>query len=180
MASAEIKGSCNCGAIKYTTTGPALKKVLCQCAVCRKQTGTLFSSYTQFKETVSNTSRISNMQLLHSVKSPHLPWQHQVTKVQDITILDPTSTLKTWRDFDPMSETKFSRSFCSSCGSALFAGNETLFPGFLGVSVGTSNTENQESWAPDMEICRGSSTAWLLDGLDKAEWTAFPKYPPPA
>jgi hypothetical protein len=34
-------GSCHCGEIEYTIDGPILKQSYCDCAACRKATGTL-------------------------------------------------------------------------------------------------------------------------------------------
>lgn len=39
----EIKGSCLCGAIKYTCDSDPLFTAVCHCAACQKSTGTAFS-----------------------------------------------------------------------------------------------------------------------------------------
>ncbi len=39
-----LKGSCNCGAVRYQVTGPAQGPSLCHCGQCRKQSGHVWSS----------------------------------------------------------------------------------------------------------------------------------------
>jgi hypothetical protein len=40
-ANVQTSGSCHCGRIEYTIDGPVIKQSYCDCAACRKATGTL-------------------------------------------------------------------------------------------------------------------------------------------
>jgi hypothetical protein len=44
--SAEVKasGSCNCGGVKYTVTGPMREVIACHCGQCRKQSGHFYAA----------------------------------------------------------------------------------------------------------------------------------------
>ena len=46
MASGEVvaRGSCNCGGVKYTVTGPLREVIACHCGQCRKQTGHYYAA----------------------------------------------------------------------------------------------------------------------------------------
>ncbi|MCJ8311299.1 MAG: GFA family protein, partial [Rhizobiaceae bacterium] len=46
MASGEIvaRGSCNCGGVKYTVTGPLREVIACHCGQCRKQSGHFYAA----------------------------------------------------------------------------------------------------------------------------------------
>ena len=39
-----VTGSCNCGAVKYSVTGPLREVIACHCGQCRKQTGHYFAA----------------------------------------------------------------------------------------------------------------------------------------
>ena len=41
---APVSGSCNCGAVKYSVTGPLRDVIACHCGQCRKQTGHYFAA----------------------------------------------------------------------------------------------------------------------------------------
>lgn len=38
-----LTGGCNCGAIRYTVSGPPLAVIACHCTRCRRQSGAAFS-----------------------------------------------------------------------------------------------------------------------------------------
>lgn len=40
-----LNGSCHCGAVKYTVSGPIRRVVNCHCQLCRKINGSAFSTY---------------------------------------------------------------------------------------------------------------------------------------
>ena len=46
MASGEVvaRGSCNCGGVKYTVTGPLREVIACHCGQCRKQSGHFYAA----------------------------------------------------------------------------------------------------------------------------------------
>ena len=39
-----VTGSCNCGGVKYSVTGPLREVIACHCSQCRKQTGHYFAA----------------------------------------------------------------------------------------------------------------------------------------
>ena len=41
----EIKGGCQCGAVRYSVHAPAQEMYHCHCSICRKSHGTLFATY---------------------------------------------------------------------------------------------------------------------------------------
>ncbi len=44
MAGSVTTGSCNCGGVKYTISGPLREVVACHCGQCRKQTGLFYAA----------------------------------------------------------------------------------------------------------------------------------------
>ena len=43
-------GRCICGQVKYSVSGPVLQVVACHCTLCRRMSGSAFSSYVVVKE----------------------------------------------------------------------------------------------------------------------------------
>ena len=51
MADAEVvyEGGCSCGAVRYRLQGPPFKVGVCHCTSCRKETGSVFMPYGDWK-----------------------------------------------------------------------------------------------------------------------------------
>ena len=50
----ENKGSCGCGAVKYTLTSEVMNVVNCHCNMCKEHNGSPFSSYAALPHTALN------------------------------------------------------------------------------------------------------------------------------
>ncbi len=44
----DFEGGCLCGDIRYRSTGPPLRGVICHCSMCRKHTGSLIMACVHF------------------------------------------------------------------------------------------------------------------------------------
>ncbi len=44
MADPKVTGSCNCGGVSYTVTGPLREVIACHCSQCRKQSGHFYAA----------------------------------------------------------------------------------------------------------------------------------------
>ena len=44
MVAVTAKGSCNCGGVTYTVTGPLREVIACHCTQCRKQSGHFYAA----------------------------------------------------------------------------------------------------------------------------------------
>ncbi|KAH9223335.1 Mss4-like protein [Leptodontidium sp. 2 PMI_412] len=134
--SGQTDGSCLCGAVKFSISGPPLMKLLCHCVSCKKISGSLFQA--------NNFYSISQLTI-----SP---------------LTDPNA-IKTYVDKSPESGKGVHRTFCAVCGSRLWnttpehLGNVVVMVGSLNL-----NDEEWKKWTPEREFFCKRKGEWPGDG----------------
>ncbi|CZT40872.1 related to DUF636 domain protein [Rhynchosporium secalis] len=133
--STPTKGSCLCGAVKFSISGLPSLQILCHCISCKKISGSLFQA-----NNIYNTTQLT------------------------ISPNNATKFIKTYIDKSPDSQSSvIHRSFCAECGSRLWNAAPDEAPGIIVVMVGSLDLSDEEwkTWIPQREFFCKRKGGWL-------------------
>ncbi|KAL2075915.1 hypothetical protein VTL71DRAFT_858 [Oculimacula yallundae] len=132
----QTQGSCLCGAVKFSLSGPPSLKLLCHCLSCKKVSGSLFQANSIF-----------------------------TTNQLTLSPSTSSEAIKTYIDTSPDSKSSVHRSFCMECGSRLWNTKPDQYPDMLVVMVGVLDLSDKEwvDWKPETEFFCKRRGGWLGD-----------------
>lgn len=145
-----LTGSCLCGGVKYSVAGLPNTNILCHCITCQKLSGSAFQA---------NAFFVKSVRLLLPPPPTPSPNEHGS---QQFTLLSGSDLLSHYESV-PDGGAPVIRSFCSVCGSNLYASptSPELKDSMAVMTGGLDEVSKAKLVPPQAEFFCKSKRAWV-------------------